>query len=243
MSPTLKSESIARRRHHKPNPAKPYKAIATSNCARMPNTSDRFSSKPPATAPRIFAPRAALGESTILNSSANSIPAKNIGMAKIAVASAPAIAGDPGSLFTGSAYANASEMISAPRIAKRGIERLRAINDEVRKEQRDQQRRNYDSVYLPCRSKKQRQTADNLSFEQQKSGAHAEKEERRRLLSRLWNTGVQADCDQYYQNRQRIVRARNPMSFLIEIRPVIRCNREPVFLPKPRRVESQTPQV
>src|SRR5215831_7810438 len=108
--------AFSSRRDRNPTPAKQYSPIATSSKARMPNTSERFSSNPPATAPNMFAPRAALGDSAIRNSKAKSIPAKNTGTANTAVATAPAKVGDPEISFNGSHHAITNPASNAAKI-------------------------------------------------------------------------------------------------------------------------------
>jgi len=61
----------------------------------IPTISDRFSSRPPTTAPSMLAPRAA-AESAERNSEANNSPAKKTGMAKMMAAKEPARAAEPG---------------------------------------------------------------------------------------------------------------------------------------------------
>src|ERR1700686_4054214 len=80
----------------KPTAARQYKKAATSRRAFIPKISDRFSSRPPTTAPSMLAPRAAAGDSAARNSEANNNPAKKTGMAKMSAAQHPTTAAEPG---------------------------------------------------------------------------------------------------------------------------------------------------
>src|SRR5579872_3567999 len=99
------SERASLRRAHSPIPARQYSAMVTNNKACIPNTRERFSNRPPTTAPRMFAPRAALGEDATRNSRENSMPAKNTGTEKTPASNAPTTAGEPGTLDAGNQYA------------------------------------------------------------------------------------------------------------------------------------------
>src|SRR5258708_40267969 len=55
----------------KPSAASEYRTAAISRSAFIPMISDRFSRRPPTTAPSMLAPRAAAGESVERNAEAN----------------------------------------------------------------------------------------------------------------------------------------------------------------------------
>src|SRR5208282_4568496 len=85
----------------KPTAASEYKRAAITRSAFIPMINERFSSRPPTTAPSIFAPRAAAGDSAERNSEANNKPAKKTGMAKTRAAKAPTMAAEPGMRLKG----------------------------------------------------------------------------------------------------------------------------------------------
>src|SRR5438128_4010433 len=76
-----------------PNAAMQYRPAVTTSRARIPKTKDVFSSNPPATAPSIFEAKAALGDPAALNSEANRMPAKKIGIEKMTVETKPCTTG------------------------------------------------------------------------------------------------------------------------------------------------------
>src|SRR5438552_13672313 len=76
--------------------------------ARIPRSSEKFSNKPPTTAPSTFAPSAAPGEVVHWNSRENNNPANITGTEKTTATSAPTNAGGPGIRVNGISYARIS---------------------------------------------------------------------------------------------------------------------------------------
>ena len=93
---------------------------ATSNSAFIPTMSDRFSSRPPTTAPNMFAPSAAAGESAARNSEANNSPTKKMGTAKTAAAISPTDEAGSGMRLKGKKNAKAMARRRRASIQDRG---------------------------------------------------------------------------------------------------------------------------
>jgi len=79
-----------------------------------------FSNKLPTTAPSILAPRAALGDIARRNCVANKRPGKETGTAKMAAATQPTNAADPGTREKGIAQAMTIPAITPPTINQAG---------------------------------------------------------------------------------------------------------------------------
>src|SRR5712671_7905776 len=104
----------------------------------MPNSSERFSSNPPATAPSMLAPNAALGDSANLNSEENKTPANMTGTEKTNTAITPPSVGEP-MRSNGNQYAKPRPAIRAAQVhsldggfARRSTIQL-AINSAISK--------------------------------------------------------------------------------------------------------------
>src|SRR6266478_3042196 len=96
-----------------------------------------------------------------------------------------------------------------------------SFNDEVGEEKRRENGSDHDAVDLPCGPKVQSQPADDLRFQQQESGAHAEEEERRYAGTRLGNLKIKDGREQNDERAEQVEDAWDPVSLVVEIGPIV----------------------
>src|SRR5208282_1894466 len=79
----------------------------------------------------------------------------------------------------------------------------------------------HDAVDLPRRPKIQSQPADDLRFQQQESGAHAEEKQRRNAGAGFGNLEIKKSREQNDERAEQVEDARNPVSLVVEIGPIV----------------------